>query len=266
MTPGVRFVVVLYRARLRRIRPLLAQIERSPLLRGALVDVVLNRDELRRAPARLRHVCRAPAWSVEVAVQGNERGVAGAYNHAIARAHDDELVVLLDSDSVLSQAYLDALLLCRGGDAGTLRFFAPDLFDGALRVSPYRLRRTVPVPIAGPLPARVLKFADGLGVINAGLAGRAAAFRTVRGFDERIGLDLSDVAWSLSAAGCGAEVEVVGEAQPHALSMASGRFGGRRLKKYIGACLRLALGRGDAVGFVQLVLRGLRAAGLGLLR
>jgi GT2 family glycosyltransferase len=254
--PGLRIVIVLYRCRLRQLRPLVDQIERLRLPTQVVLSVVINRDNHPTEPALRRRLAMAAGW-IEIFVKDNATGVTGAYNHFIRQGAPDDLIVLLDADGVIPDEYLRAIWAHRDTLLSRLGFIGPELFAGNLRVSPYRLHRTVPVPIAGPVTTP-LRFEDGFGVINSCLAGSVESFRTVNGFSERIALDLSDVAWSIAAAGRQAQLHVVGR-QAHDLSMIASGFTWRRLGKYLLASWRLACRTRDPIGLIRLSLRGVLA-------
>jgi len=262
VVPSVlRVVVVLYRSRLRTVRSVLEAIAAAKIDAPVVVNVVVNRDrsEWRRsAPRRLRVADRV---AMEVWLQDNHGGVASAYNFVIARGDPADVMIILDADSRMPPDYFTEVWSLRESLRAGLAFASPELFSGSLRISPYRLAGIVPGAIEGPLArGQPLRFASGIGVINAGLAGAISAFRRIDGFSARIGLDLSDVAWSLQAARAQAELTLLSTNHTHHLSIRTRGFGLPRLRKYLGACWRLATDTRDFRGGLRLMSRGVRAA------
>jgi len=252
-------VVVLYRSPLRRLRGLLAQVEEVDLGVTLAMTVVINQDGVRAARRRRRIVIGSRPVTIDIVRHDNKSGVAGAYRFALAEAASDDIIVLLDADTKLDGRFFESVV----ANMDTLRsgtvFLVPDQYSAGIRVSPYRLQGLVPKPVMWRLQSEMLRFEDGWGVINSGLAGTVESFRRVDGFDDRIGLDLSDVRWSLAAARNGARLLVTDCRYEHSLSMLSGTFGWRRLRKYLVACCRLGVVKRDITGALRLMVRGLRA-------
>jgi GT2 family glycosyltransferase len=262
----LRIVVVLHRARFSTLRPLLAELRGVAAEADVLLSIVINRDDLTRREGRLRRAS-VDGVSLELMYQHNRYGVAGAYNSVLRRAGPDEVLVLLDADSRLDARYFAELSSIRSRLLSSFSFATVESFSDEMRISPYRLKRTVPCPITGPVDREIpLRFAEGVGVINSGLAGSVTSFRTVDGFSDRIPLDLSDVAWSIEAGRKGATLILLPMSRSHDLSIRSRGFGVRRLVGYLTACWRLAERTGDAAGSLRLMLRGLRALRWNLLR
>lgn len=257
--PALCLIVVLYRAPLRAVRPLVQQLAGASLPLPLLLSVTINRD-CDDAP-RLRRCARLPqGFALEVSTNSNRTGVAGAYRHAMSRRQESDLVLLLDADSSPTNDYLSFVASLHRQLRASIAFACPDLRDADMRVSPYRLAGVVPRvwPAYRALPG-VLQLGRPWGVVNAGLAGTAGAFATVDGFDLRIGLDMSDVAWSIAAGKKGATCIVHPPPQAHALSMRSGGFSTERAKRYAVAIWRLAFAHRDPLGLLRLSARGLRA-------
>jgi GT2 family glycosyltransferase len=255
----LRIVVVLHRARLSTLRPLLAELSGVTADADVNLNIVINRDGLTSREGRLKRLRIGPV-SLELMYQHNRYGVAGAYNSVMRRAGADDILVLLDADSRPGSRYFAEVCSLGSRLLSSLSFATVESFSHEMRISPYRLNGTVPRPIAEPIDReRPLSFAGGIGVINSGLAGSVASFRAVDGFSDRIPLDLSDVAWSIEAARKGATLILLSMSRSHDLSIRSRGFGIRRLAKYLVACWRLAERTGDAAGSLRLMLRGLRA-------
>jgi GT2 family glycosyltransferase len=259
-TPVLRIVVVLYRQRLRHIRGLLRHLTAAELPAELILDVIINRDVLRTARSRVRRLSLRPGLALEVCCQRNAGGVAAAYNFVLGRADADDVLILLDGDSRPPPEYFSRICELRGLLRSSLVFACPQMFSGALRISPYRLRGIAPVVLSGALLDARLPFGDGFGVINCCLSGSVRAFREVDGFRERLGLDLSDVAWSRAAARHDAQIVLLPLSVPHDLSMRSQGFSRARLRRYLVACWRLARDSSDYAGLLRLAMRGLRAA------
>jgi hypothetical protein len=257
--PRLRLVVVLYRTPLRTTRALLRQVSNSAIPGPVLLSVAINRD--REEPTRLRRRLRLQeGLTIEVTTLSNHGGVAGAYRHAIADSRRDDVLLLLDADSSPSSDYLRHVSCLRGNAESKVEFTCPDLRAGGMRVSPYWLDGIVPRvwPADRALPSP-LQLGHPWGVVNAGLAGTAGAFASVDGFDLRIGLDMSDVAWSIAAGKKGATCTVHPTPQAHALSMRSGGFSTERAKRYVAAIWRMAVAHRDPLGLARLIVRGLHA-------
>lgn len=257
--PALCLIVVLYRSPLRTVRALVRQLAGASLPLPLLLSVTINRD--RDEAARLRRRARLPqGLALEVSTNSNRSGVAGAYRHAMARREASDLLVLLDADSSPTHDYLSFVASRHAQLRAQLVFVCPDLRDADMRVSPYWLAGVVPRvwPADRALPG-ALQLGRPWGVVNAGLAGTAGAFARIDGFDPRIGLDMSDVAWSIAAGKKGATCIVHPQPQAHALSMRSGGFSTERLQRYALAVWRLALAQRDPLGFARLSARGLHA-------
>jgi GT2 family glycosyltransferase len=256
----LRVVVVLYRSRLKTIRPVLEAIAAARIGAPVIVSVIINRDDLGRGPRKSRRVRMDANLALEVTSQDNEGGVANAYNFVIERGLPTDVIILLDADSRLPAAYFSEVWALRERLSAALLFVAPELYSDSLRVSPYRLSGLVPFAIDGELDReRPMKFSSGIGVINAGLAGSIRSFRQISGFSRQIGLDLSDVAWSLRAAQHQAELLLLSIRHTHHLSIRTRGFGFRRLQKYLTACLRLSRETGEYYSGFRLAARGLKA-------
>jgi rhamnosyltransferase len=256
----LRIVVVLYRQRLRSVRGLLQLLAAAGVPAGVIVHVVINRDELRRARTRVHRLQLQPELSVEVCYQQNVGGVAAAYNLVIGTAGSEDILIILDGDSRPPREYFRQIWELRGTLLSRRAFACPQMFSRSMRISPYRLHGIAPIVLQGELSDTQLAFADGVGVINCCLSGSIRAFREVDGFREQLGLDLSDVAWSLAAAQRDAQLLLLPISVPHDLSMRSQGFSRPRLQRYLVACWRLARERRDYAGYMRLALRGLRAA------
>lgn len=258
--PVLRVVVVLYRSRLRTLRSLLNALAAANIESPVVVGVVINRDNLRWRRREPRRVSVAAGTAMEICFQDNAGGVASAYNLVIERGEPSDVMIILDADSHLPAAYFAEVWAHRATLRAGLAFVSPELISGSLRISPYRLAGMVPFAIEGELlRSQPLPFASGIGVINAGLAGSINAFRHVNGFSRHIGLDLSDIAWSLQAGRCQAGLTLLSTTHSHHLSIRSKGFGLRRLRRYLAACWRLAVQTRDVYGGLRLALRGLRA-------
>lgn len=255
----LRLVVVLYRTPLRTVRPFLRQLEALALPVKTLLSVTINRDRDER-PRLRRCTMLAQGLVLEVTTKSNSSGVAGAYQFEIARSRQSDILLLLDADSCFSDGYLSYVASLRDRLCAETAFACPDLRAGKMRVSPYRLEGVVPIvwPTSCALPAAV-RLSHHWGVINAGLAGAAHSFARVDGFDPRIGVDMSDVAWSIAAGKAGVTCFVHGQPQAHDLSMVRGGFSTERLWRYTRAAWRIARVNRDPVGFLRLGARGLRA-------
>ncbi|HET9445449.1 MAG TPA: hypothetical protein VFO35_04275 [Steroidobacteraceae bacterium] len=263
--PHVRIVVVLYRTRLSRVRPLLEQLAGSQVLPHVTVIVAINKDGWAPQRLRRRRVAVLPRLTLEVHIGANVAGVTSAYNRVISEAAPNDIMVLLDGDSRLPASYFGELWSHRQLLLAGLNFVSPELFSGPVRVSPYRLHGMRPRVIAGALGAkRRFEFIEHIGVINAALAGSVQSFRAVDGFSARINLDLSDVVWSIRAARAGASLTLLPTPHSHELSMFAGGFAAPRLRRYLLACWRLGRETGDLAGYVMMCARGVRAFVRGL--
>jgi hypothetical protein len=263
--PQLRIVVVLYRMRLSRVRPLLKRLVDSRAIPHVTVVVAINKDGWPQHRLRRRSVALSRGLTLEVHIGANVGGVTSAYNRVIREAAPDDILVLLDGDSRPPASYFDELWSQRRVLLAGLNFVSPQMFSHGVRVSPYGLEGMRPRVICGALDAsRRCEFAGRLGVINAALAGSVQSFRTVDGFSSRINLDLSDVLWSIRAARAGASLTLLPTAHTHELSMFAGGFAGPRLRRYLLACWRLGRETGDLSGCVMMCARGVRAFVRGL--
>jgi GT2 family glycosyltransferase len=256
----LRIVVVLYRSRIRTLRPLIDSIAKASIPAPVEVNVVINRDDLSGPMDRVRRVEIAPGILLAVRRQGNAGGVAAAYNLVLRHAAAADIFVLLDADGRMPPSYFSEVWTRRAEMREGLNFLCPELYSGNLRISPFQLSGIVPFAIEGKLEHRAgLRFADGIGVINSGLAGSVSSFQRIDGFSPDIGLDLSDIAWSLAAARRAATLSVLDIIRQHDLSIRSGGFTLRRLRKYLVACWRFGLQHRNALGGLRLAARGFRA-------
>jgi GT2 family glycosyltransferase len=253
----IRIVVVLYRNPVRNVRPLMEIISKSPLRLMSEVCIVRNRDGLVSRATRRSINIRGIACSIYDSP--NKLGVAGAYNLIMSISCDQDVLVLLDADAVLPQAFVNAIEENLPSVINERAFLVPNLHCNAIRVSPYRMSGIVPTVVTGELLPGPFLFAEGWGVINSGLVGSVAAFRAVNGFDPKIGLDLSDVYWSKQAARAQASCRLLDVSFAHNLSILSKNFGIRRFRGYSLAAWRLFLKEWDAIGFARLLIRGARA-------
>ncbi len=259
MASLLRIVVVLYQVPLRSLRPLLEDLRAASVGLDAVVTVVSNRDDIVDRVRSPRAVQLGQGLRLEAVYQHNRYGVAGAYNYAIQRAAPEDLLILLDGDARLGGRYFSEVASRRTRLATGICFATLEQFSGRMRVSPYAMVGSVPRPIDGTLAGPILKFADGVGVINSGLAGSVASFRAVDGFSSDMPLDLSDVVWSREAARKRAELLLLPMRHSHDLSMQSAGFSAQRLGKYLVACWRITQKTGDVMGGLRLTMRGLRA-------
>ncbi len=256
----LRVVVVLYRSRLRVIRALVERLEAASLAMPVTLTVVINRDV--PAPSR-RPRCLSLSGGnvqVEVAILANRAGVAGAYNFVIRRAEAEDILILLDSDSSAGADFFQHVVENSAALRSGVLFTTPDQRSCGVRVSPYRLGGIVPELENALLPSGLLQFQEGWGVINSALAGSIGSFRTVDGFDEEVGLDLSDVVWSLRAARRAASLLIAPVVLSHELSMLNGAFSLRRLRTYLRACWRVGRMEHNWWGAFRLAIRGVRAS------
>lgn len=120
-------------------------------------------------------------------------GVSYAYNEASkhARRTDKKWMLLLDQDTTLEKAFLEEAIKATGTHPDSVAF-VPRMLDAKGLLSPFLFRMGRGHRIgecAGVLPLIKYRF------INSGLLVRHSAFVAAGGYDERIPLDFSDIAF-----------------------------------------------------------------------
>jgi hypothetical protein len=169
----------------------------------------------------------ADSGRLDVQVFASNRGLAAAYNHALAhcRALNAACLVTLDQDSQVTPAYLRALVAGRRRLVGRTAALCPTVASGGRVVSPFRLNR-FGLPQYG---AQAGIQVESLSAINSFSAYAVDYLASHGGFDEYYWLDGLDFAVYAAMHCAGYHVEPLDCTVEHALSLVSGQVGQARM-------------------------------------
>jgi glycosyltransferase involved in cell wall biosynthesis len=165
----------------------------------------------------------ADSGRLEVEVFDSNRGLASAYNHALARSRalGAHCLVTLDQDSEVTPEYLQVLAAAQARLSGPTAALCPTVVSNGRVVSPFRLN-AVGLPRYGA-------GAGALSAINSFSAYAVDYLARQGGFDEYYWLDGLDFAIYARLDRAGYRVEPLDCTVAHALSLVSGRVGRARM-------------------------------------
>ena len=165
----------------------------------ALCPDVVAVDNSPGADRRLHEDLRARG--IQVIFNGNEGGLAGAYNRGADAllARQCEVMFLLDQDSGIDTSFFTGMMQA-AGDLGTDTFLiGPKIYEIALQ----KYMPVIPPGTRWPAPVRVDDRTEGvfptLCIISSGSAISAAAYRTLGAFREDYFIEYVDIEYSLRA-------------------------------------------------------------------
>ena len=139
---------------------------------------------------------------VEVIVNRNENGLAGAYNHGaeVLLGRQCDLIFLLDQDSRIEAGFFDGMIRAATALATDTFLIGPKIYEVALN----KYMPVIPPGKRLPKPFRIDKRTEGvfptLCIISSGSAISAAAYRMLGPFRNDYFIECIDVEYSLRAA------------------------------------------------------------------
>ena len=214
-TPSIRAVLVLFHMQLQD-SPTFRSLARL-LQQGEAAALALRLSVFDNTPGAARVT---PLDGIEYEHNPSNPGLAKSYNRALARAteQNDEWLMLLDQDTVLTATYLQEtldLVQRFADDAGPVAL-VPKLVEADLVHSPH-------YDLAGLMQERVSRDFQGfsssrLHAFNSGAVIRAAALRAIGGFPEKFWLDFLDHATFHALQAGGGRVYVMSAELQHQLS------------------------------------------------
>ena len=142
-------------------------------------------------PQSINVVDFSQQWEIEYISDPSNPGVAKAYNKAaeIANNLNFEYILLLDQDTYFPLGTIYSYLTISESRAS---IFAPILTSNNIIVSPFRLQFYRGVPVRNVMKYGIYKLSQ-YQPINSGMMINLKAFFLIGGFNEKLGLDFSDI-------------------------------------------------------------------------